>query len=147
MIFPDREPRRYARVGDRLRGELPMTRLLSLLWALWPFLGCLPASAEQHDTGLASFYSAVPDKSDKLTAAHRTLAFGTMVSVIRIDTGAHVVVRINDRGPFINGRIIDLSHPAAEQLGLIDAGIARVKVQVIPAPVRATRARATPQSP
>jgi rare lipoprotein A len=124
-----------------------MPRFLSLLWMLWPILGCPPALAGQHDTGLASYYSAVPDKSEKLTAAHRTLAFGTMVSVTRIDTGTHVVVRINDRGPFINGRIIDLSHPAAEQLGLIDAGIARVKVQVIPAPVRATRARSIQKSP
>src|SRR2546421_1443735 len=122
-----------------------MPRFLSLLWMLWPFLGCLPALAGQYDTGIASYYSAVPDKSEKLTAAHRTLAFGTMVSVIRIDTGAHVVVRINDRGPFIQGRIIDLSHPAAEQLGMVGAGLARVTIQVIPVPVRATRpVRAVP---
>jgi rare lipoprotein A len=124
-----------------------MPRHLSLLWVLFPLLGFLPAMAEQRDTGLASFYSAVPDKSDKLTAAHRTLAFGTMVSVTRVDTGAQVVVRINDRGPFINGRIIDLSHHAAEQLGFIDAGVARVKLQVIPAPVRAARAPSMPKSP
>jgi rare lipoprotein A len=103
-------------------------------------LGCLSASAERSSTGLASFYAAVPDPSEKLTAAHRHLPFGTMVSVTRIDTSAHVVVRINDRGPFIQGRIIDLSHAAAQQLGMIDAGVARVRIQIIPAPVRANRA-------
>jgi rare lipoprotein A len=103
-------------------------------------LGCLSALAEHGDTGLASFYAAVPDRSEKLTAAHRHLPFGTMVSVTRMDTSAHVVVRINDRGPFIKGRIIDLSQAAAEQLGMIGAGLARVRIQIIPAPVPADRA-------
>ena len=118
-----------------------MTRLLflSLLCGWWPLFGCPPALAEQHGTGLASFYAGVPDRSEKLTAAHRSLPFGTMVSVTRVDTGAYVVVRINDRGPFIQGRIIDLSHPAAEQLGMIGTGLARVTIQVIPAPVRVAR--------
>jgi rare lipoprotein A len=88
---------------------------------------------------MASFYSEVPDRSEKLTAAHRSLPFGTMVSVVRMDTGAQVVVRINDRGPFLKGRIIDVSHPAAEQLGMIGLGLARVRIQVIPVPVVAVR--------
>lgn len=115
-----------------------MTRLLflSLLCGWWALFGCPPALAEQHGTGLASFYAEVPDRSERLTAAHRSLPFGTMVSVTRVDTGAYVVVRINDRGPFIQGRIIDLSHPAAEQLGMIGTGLAQVTLQVIPAPVR-----------
>ena len=116
-----------------------MSRHLSLLCAWLPLFGCLPAQAQQHGTGLASFYAAVPDRSEGLTAAHRSLPFGTMVSVTRLDTGAHVVVRINDRGPFIQGRIVDLSLPAAEQLGMIGAGVARVRLQVIPVPVRAVR--------
>lgn len=102
-------------------------------------LGCLSASAEHGSTGLASFYAAVPDRSENLTAAHRHLPFGTMVSVTRIDTSAHVVVRINDRGPFIQGRIIDLSHAAAEQPGMIGAGVAWVRIQIIPAPIPAIR--------
>jgi rare lipoprotein A len=105
--------------------------------------GCFSASAADGDVGMASFYAQVPDRSEKLTAAHRSLPFGTMVSVIRTDTGAHVVVWINDRGPFVKGRIIDLSHPAAEQLGLIGIGLARVRIQVVPAPVRAVRKAAT----
>ena len=116
-----------------------MPRLLLPLAALLVMANVATAKAEPRDSGLASFYSEVPDKSEKLSAAHRTLAFGTMVSVMRTDTGAHVVVRINDRGPFIRGRIIDLSRPAAEQLGMVDAGVARVSIQVIPAPVPATR--------
>ena len=88
---------------------------------------------------MASFYSDVPDRSQKLTAAHRSLPFGTMVNVTRMDTGAQVVVRINDRGPFIKGRIIDVSHPAAQQLGMIGKGVARVRIQVVPAPLPAVR--------
>ena len=102
-------------------------------------LTCSAASAGEALTGIASFYSAVPRSSDKLTAAHRQLPFGTMVSVTRMDTGAHVVVRINDRGPFIKGRIIDLSPSAAEQLGLVPIGLARVRIQVVPAPKHAVR--------
>lgn len=103
-----------------------------------PWFFCVdPVCAEQGSTGLASFYSGVPTSSEKLTAAHRSLPFGTMVSVTRLDTGAQVVVRINDRGPFLPGRIIDLSRHAAQELGIVSRGIARVRVQVIPAPVRA----------
>jgi peptidoglycan lytic transglycosylase len=102
-------------------------------------LTCSSASAGEALTGIASFYSVVPPSSDKLTAAHRHLPFGTMVSVTRIDTGVQVVVRINDRGPFIKGRIIDLSRVAAERLGIIPIGLARVRIQVVPAPKRAIR--------
>ncbi len=80
----------------------------------------------------------------KRTAAHRTLPFGTRVRVTRLDTGAEVVVRINDRGPFKRGRIIDLSRSAAQAIGLIAVGVADVEIQVLggessrsdPAPTR-----------
>ena len=107
--------------------------------------GCSGASRRGWYTGLASFYSAVPNPSEVLTAAHRTLPFGTMVSVTRLDTETQVVVRINDRGPFIRGRVIDLSRPAAEQLGIIGMGLARVRVQVIPPPRPAVRTVSNPQ--
>jgi rare lipoprotein A len=87
-------------------------------------------AADEGAVGYASFYAAVP-KFDNLTAAHRHLPFGTRVRVTRLDTQKHVIVRINDRGPFIKGRIIDLSHRAAEQLGMINAGVTRVRVEVI----------------
>ena len=64
--------------------------------ALAIVLTCSAASAEEARTGVASFYAEVPDRSERLTAAHRSLPFGTMVNVTRTDTGAHVVVRIND---------------------------------------------------
>lgn len=59
-----------------------------------------------------------------LTAAHKTLPFGTRVKVLNVSTGRSVVVRINDRGPFVRGRIIDLSHAAAKAIGM--TGLARV---------------------
>lgn len=65
------------------------------------------------------------------TAAHRTLAFGSKVTVTNLKNNKSVVVRINDRGPFIKGRIIDLSRQAAADLGLVKSGIAQVQVDVL----------------
>ncbi|MDE0528439.1 MAG: septal ring lytic transglycosylase RlpA family protein [Truepera sp.] len=67
----------------------------------------------------------------QFTAAHKTLPFNTMVKVTRLDTGASVVVRINDRGPFKPGRIIDLSQAAAEAIDLIETGVARVELELL----------------
>jgi rare lipoprotein A len=64
-----------------------------------------------------------------LTAAHRTLAFGTRVKVTNLDNGRSVVVRINDRGPFGRGRIIDVSKAAAEQLNMLRSGTAPVRLE------------------
>lgn len=72
-------------------------------------------------------------KHSKLTAAHKTLPFGTVVKVTNIKNQNTVQVRINDRGPFVAGRIIDLSKSAAEQLQFINDGIADVKIEVIDA--------------
>jgi rare lipoprotein A len=66
-----------------------------------------------------------------MTAAHRTLPFGSMVRVTNPATGASVIVRINDRGPFSRGRMIDVSRAAAEELGLIAAGHATVELELI----------------
>lgn len=66
-----------------------------------------------------------------LTAAHPSLPFGTQVVVTNQNNGRTVVVRINDRGPFIGGRIIDLSHKAASQIGMINSGTARVTLEVL----------------
>lgn len=67
-----------------------------------------------------------------LTAAHRTLPFGSRVRVTNTSNGRTVIVRINDRGPFMRGRILDVSRGAAERLGMIRSGIAHVKVEVLP---------------
>ena len=88
--------------------------------------------------GLASYYgqgevTATGERFDPsgMTAAHRTLPFGTRVRVTRVDTGNSIVVRINDRGPFKPGRVIDLSEGAAENLGITGVGLAEVRLEVL----------------
>lgn len=108
-------------------------------------LACALLSGTLSQEGGASFYgnefhgrrtaSGERFSNAALTAAHRTLPFGTWVRVTRLDTGDTVIVRINDRGPFIRGRIIDLSRRAAEDIRMISRGVARVRVDVIPVPV------------
>jgi rare lipoprotein A len=68
-----------------------------------------------------------------LTAAHRTLPFGTRLRVTDVDTGRSVTVRVNDRGPFVRGRVVDVSASAAETLGITGKGVAKVKVDVVEA--------------
>jgi len=88
--------------------------------------------------GLASFYTegsrtASGEKFDPnvLTAAHPTLPFGTRLRVTRVDTGRSVIVRVNDRGPFVQGRVVDVSYSAAKELGMIERGVAKVKIDVV----------------
>jgi len=88
--------------------------------------------------GLASFYTegsetASGEKLDghKLTAAHRSLPFGTRVRVTNVANGRSVTVRINDRGPFVPGRVVDVSYSAAERLGIMERGITKVKLDVV----------------
>lgn len=80
--------------------------------------------------GIASFYDA--SKKIRLSAAHRTLPFGTKVRVIDARNGRSIVVTINDRGPFIKGRVIDLSRAAAAELDMLDAGIIPVRLERAP---------------
>ena len=68
---------------------------------------------------------------ERFTAAHKALPFGTVVRVDDLDTGRSVVVVINDRGPFIEGRIIDLSYASAKALGIVEKGVARVRIHII----------------
>lgn len=70
----------------------------------------------------------------KLTAAHRTLPLGTRAQVTNLDNDRKVVVKVNDRGPFVGRRIMDVSYGAAEKLGMLDAGIANVRIEVINSP-------------
>lgn len=99
------------------------------------------AMEEFIEEGLASYYSdsfiGKPTASGEiytakeLTAAHKFLPFGTLVRVRNLSNGKEIVVRINDRGPFVEGRIIDLSRPAAEAIDLISSGIARVRIETV----------------
>jgi rare lipoprotein A len=68
---------------------------------------------------------------EALTAAHRTLPLGSVVRVVNFANGKHVHVRINDRGPYVNGRILDLSHAAAARLGMVNGGLAVVQVEIV----------------
>jgi len=105
----------------------------------------VPFATNKHATGtpdakygIASFYTegsetASGEKFDgrKLTAAHPTLPFGTRVRVTNITNGRSVTVRINDRGPFVSGRVVDVSYSAAETLGMTERGVAKVKLEVV----------------
>jgi rare lipoprotein A len=106
----------------------------------------LPSEVHTGDreTGIASWYG-IPFHGrqaangeifdmEKMTAAHRTLPFGTMVRVHNLTNGRETDVRIIDRGPFVNGRIIDLSRAAAESIGMIGPGIAQVMLEVVSPP-------------
>jgi rare lipoprotein A len=95
----------------------------------------LPELAQAEQVGHASWYalhsrtaSGEMMNPSEMTAAHRSLPFGTKVLVENLSNGHSVVVRINDRGPFIAGRIIDVSKAAASSLGMLGSGTARVKV-------------------
>ena len=87
--------------------------------------------------GVASFYSdtetASGEKFDKneLTAAHPTLPFGTKLRVTDVSSGRFVTVRVNDRGPFVRGRVVDVSPSAAQALGMVDKGITNVRLDVV----------------
>nr|WP_089658788.1 septal ring lytic transglycosylase RlpA family protein [Halomonas pantelleriensis] len=103
-----------------------------------------PEPAADAELGIASYYSdrfqgattasGEPFDQQALTAAHPTLPLGTTVVVTRPDTGKEVEVLINDRGPFIDGRIIDLSKRAARKLDMLHRGVARVEVTPIATP-------------
>jgi rare lipoprotein A len=80
-----------------------------------------------------------------LTAAHRTLPFGTRLMVTNLDTGASVEVRINDRGPFKADRVIDLSRGAAERIGLVRSGVAPVRLELVNAHAGAARIAGVPR--
>ena len=95
-------------------------------------------------TGVASFYSAKeagrptasgePLKVGELTAASRTLPLGTQARVTNTETGKSVVVRVNDRGPYADGRVVDVTPKAAEALGMKEAGVAPVQVKPLSEP-------------
>lgn len=103
------------------------------------FTGLMLVSCKTiSETGKASYYADKYEgrktsngetfRQRKLTAAHKTLPFGTKVKVTNLNTGKTVKVRINDRGPFIEGRIIDLTKKAAKKIDLVNAGVAPVKI-------------------
>lgn len=100
-------------------------------------IGSAPASAKDGCGG-ASWYalssrtaSGERMNAGKLTAAHRSLRFGTQLRVTNSRNGRSVIVRINDRGPFVRGRVLDLSKAAANQIGMIHSGHAKVCYDIV----------------
>jgi rare lipoprotein A len=101
----------------------------------------LASSAGYRERGIASWYgskfhgrntsSGEPFDMHKATAAHRSLPLPTYAEVMNLDNGRKVIVKINDRGPFSDGRLIDLSYGAAVRLGMVETGTARVEVRAI----------------
>jgi rare lipoprotein A len=128
----------------------PMKKFLAFIIFTIGFTGLVAA----QEYGLASYYSdkfqgrptasgELYDK-DKMTAAHKTHPYGTYIRVTRLDTKKSVVVRVNDRGPYISGRVVDVSRKAAEQLGLVADGTARVKLEVVSKPTDEATVQAPP---
>lgn len=96
------------------------------------------AKTQLASYGVASFYSEEQQTANgekfnpnELTAAHPTLPFGSRLRVTNLATGRSVIVRVNDRGPFVPGRVVDVSYSAAETLGIVHRGITKVKLDVV----------------
>lgn len=121
--------------------SLTKAALLAALLAFSAPVSTLPAFSATVINGIASWYgpgfhgrttaSGERFNTNQMTAAHKSLPFGTTVRVTNLSNGRSVVVRINDRGPYHGSRVIDLSHAAAVQIGMIQAGTANVKIEVL----------------
>lgn len=117
----------------------------------------VPHVPPKGESGKASWYGAErqgkPTASgelfdkDTFTAAHRTLPFGTMVRITNLKNLESTLLKINDRGPGVSGRVIDVSWAAAKELGFLDAGLARVEIDVVSLPQRCRRQVTGPRSP
>jgi rare lipoprotein A len=117
-----------------------------LLTGLMPFASNTTANSGigHVQKGIASFYhdslhgrktaSGQVYNKHRLSAAHKTLPLGTRIQVTDTKTGRSIVVRVNDRGPFAKGRIVDLSKEAARELGIVERGLARVDLKVLSRP-------------
>lgn len=129
-----------------------LTRLIFILLATLLLTGCSDSGSKNptqpttgyYQTGIASWYggefhgrrTASGEIFDKnaLTAAHPTLSFNTWVMVTNLENGYRVTVKINDRGPSVDGRIIDVSEKAAGELGMKNAGLAQVALEIVSGP-------------
>jgi rare lipoprotein A len=125
------KPKAVASVSDD--GSRPQRKQASK-----PVVARAPVTSSGTLSGIASYYwqpqpvaSGGRFNPEAMTAAHKTLPFGTRVRVTRADTGRSVEVVINDRGPYIAGRIIDLSRRAAREIGMTDVGITKVNVAIL----------------
>lgn len=147
VVNPKNGKMAIVRINDRSARSSDKSLVVS--WGAARLLGILKrgvVEAEISDaktfTGIASWYGKyfhgkktangeIYDM-DAMTAAHKELPFNTRVRVVNLRNGKSVVVRINDRGPYIKGRIIDLSRRAAGELGMFFSGTAKVRVEILP---------------
>jgi rare lipoprotein A len=118
----------------------------TLLTTLMPIVSAAHArpGSSQTQTGVASYYhdslhghktaSGQRYNKNRFTAAHKTLPLGTQIQVTDTLTGRSIVVKVNDRGPFVKGRILDLSREAADELGMIKKGVADIELKVMSTP-------------
>jgi len=140
-----------------MAGARRRVRLVAAMAALALLAGCsravmttspVPPVAGMEEVGMASWYGAphhgrrtasgeVYDMH-RLTAAHKTLPFGTRILVTNRDTGQSAEVRVNDRGPFVEGRILDVSYAAGRLLGAVGPGVIPVRVRVLSLPPRSS---------
>jgi len=136
----------FSRLPKFDRGYL--TKGATVVFTIFSLLGCsgMAPQGDRERVGLteygqASFYASKHQSrrtasGERLnlaayTAAHRTLPFGTRVRVTNVRTGSSVIVRINDRGPFVRGRVIDLSQAAFKSIARLSAGVISVKLEVV----------------
>jgi rare lipoprotein A len=116
------------------------TQFLFVLFLAFAATSChRKTTPSGSETGMASYYAESYNgkktangeiyNSSALTAAHKTLPFGTKVKVTNLSNGKSVKVRINDRGPFVTGRIIDLTKKAAKKIDMVNAGVVKVKIR------------------
>lgn len=119
-----------------------MLRNITILLILTVSFVWTQSCAQKLETeGIASYYadkfvgrttaSGAIYKHNKLTAAHKTLSFGSKVKVTNLSNNKSVIVVVNDRGPFVKGRIIDLSKSAAQKLGFTEKGLTKVRIKVL----------------
>lgn len=124
---------------DRDRSTAPVTQRRAASVKHTPFASRRPAAGTKTASqGIASFYtegtktaSGEKFNTHDLTAAHPTLPFGTRLRVTNVSTGQAVTVRVNDRGPYVQGRVVDVSYSAADALGMVGKGLASVKLEVV----------------
>ena len=122
------------RARPPVAARLGSTETGTASWYGHPYHGRRAANGEIYDM-------------EKMTAAHRTLPFGTWLEVKNLSNDKTVKVRITDRGPFVQGRILDLSHAAAVSIAMIGPGVAKVKCTVVVAPVQVANASAPAATP
>jgi rare lipoprotein A len=128
---------RQASVSDRTTSS--MTRRVVAVRRHTPFASRRDAGGVKTAShGVASFYTEGTKTANgekfntlDLTAAHPTLPFGTKLRVTNVASGRSVMVRVNDRGPYVPGRVVDVSYSAADALGMVGKGVAKVKLDVV----------------